>query len=582
MKIAVRLPPCKIERKKGGKDGKRKRNGFGFRQPNMTKKIFRSIFTVAFVVLLASIGIATSFLYDYFNDSQQSRLKAELLLVADTVNEVGVEYFDNFDSTVFRFTIVDADGTVLYDTQAKADEMENHAGREEIIEAFETGEGSSARNSETLTEKTFYEAVLLENGDVLRISVSQLTLGALILGMIPAICAIILVATVVAIVLSLAMAKQVTEPLMKLDLEHPADNVAYEELTPILTKLHKQHKQIKKQMNSIRRKSDEFEQLVSSMNEGLVLLDEHAMVLSMNQAAKKIFGVSKDVKGDDFLLYDRTTRMSKAIWEALEGNHTEYTEQRNGSEYQLTINPIESSGKIKGAIILIFDITDRAFAERNRQEFTANVSHELKTPLQSIIGSAELLETGLVKDEDKGKFIGNIRKEASRLVNLINDIIRLSQLDENSEPATETVELMNVAYEVIQELSAYAAEKNVSLSAEGEPCNILGVRRYIYEIIYNLCDNAIRYNVDGGKVTVRVSKDLGRAEISVSDTGIGIAPEHHGRIFERFYRVDKSHSRETGGTGLGLSIVKHAVQYHNARVSLESEVGKGTTVTVNF
>lgn len=548
----------------------------------MTKKIFRSIFTVAFVVLLASIGIATSFLYDYFNDSQQSRLKAELLLVADTVNEVGVEYFDNFDSTVFRFTIVDADGTVLYDTQAKADEMVNHAGREEIIEAFETGEGSSARNSETLTEKTFYEAVLLENGDVLRISVSQLTLGALILGMIPAIFAIILVATVVAIVLSLAMAKQITEPLMKLDLEHPADNVAYEELTPILTKLHKQHKQIKKQMNSIRRKSDEFEQLVSSMNEGLVLLDEHAMVLSMNQAAKKIFGVSKDVKGDDFLLYDRTTRMSKAIWEALEGNHSEYTEERNGCEYQFTVNPIESSDKILGAIILVFDVTDRVFAERNRQEFTANVSHELKTPLQSIIGSAELLETGLVKDEDKGKFIGNIRKEASRLVNLINDIIRLSQLDENSEVATESVELMSVANEVVEVLSTSAAKKNISLNIEGEPCTITGVRRYVYEIIYNLCDNAIRYNIDDGNVTIKISKETGSAEISVSDTGIGIAPEHQSRIFERFYRVDKSHSKETGGTGLGLSIVKHAVQYHNAKVFLESEVGKGTTVTVKF
>lgn len=582
MKIAVRLPPCKIERKKGGKDGKRKRNGFGFRQPNMTKKIFQSIFTVALVVLLSSIGIATSFLYDYFNESQQSQLKAELMLVADTVNEVGVEYFDNFDSSVFRFTIVDADGTVLYDTQAKADEMGNHAEREEIAEAFETGVGSSARNSETLTEKTFYEAVLLENGDVLRISVSQLTLGALVLGMIPAIFAIILIATIVAIVLSLAMAKQVTEPLMKLDLENPADNVAYEELTPILTKLHKQHKQIKKQMKSIRRKSDEFEQLVSCMNEGLVLLDEHAMVLSMNQAARKIFGVSKDVNGDDFLLYDRSTRMSKAIWDALEGNHCEYTEERNGCEYQFTVNPIESSDKILGVIILVFDVTDRVFAERNRQEFTANVSHELKTPLQSIIGSAELLETGLVKEEDKGKFIGNIRKEAARLVTLINDIIRLSQLDENSEPATETVELMNVAYEVVQELKPYADDKNITLSVEGEPCNIFGVRRYIYEIIFNLCDNAIRYNVDGGKVVVKISKESGKPEVSVSDTGIGIASEHHSRIFERFYRVDKSHSRETGGTGLGLSIVKHAVQFHNAKITLDSEVGKGSTFAIRF
>ena len=548
----------------------------------MTKKIFHSIFTVALVVLLASIGIATSFLYDYFNDSQVKQLKAELSLVADTVNEVGVEYFENFDSTVFRFTVVDTDGTVLYDTQANASEMENHADREEIIEAFKDGTGSSARNSSTLTEKTFYEAVKLQNGDVLRISVSQLTVGALILGMLPAIIAIILIAAVVAGILSHTMSKKVTEPLMKLDLEHPSDNSTYEELTPILTKVHKQHKQIKSQMETLRRKSDEFEQIVSSMNEGLVLLDEHGMVLSMNTAAKKIFAVKKDVKGSDFLLVDRTSKMSKAIWNALDGNHSEYTEERQGNEYQFTINPIESDGKVLGAVILVFDISDRAFAERNRQEFTANVTHELKTPLQSIIGSAELLENGLVKPEDTARFVGNIRKEATRLVSLINDIIRLSQLDENNEPATETVELTEVAKEVVEVLTVSAAKRNVELSIEGDTCTIFGVRRYIYEIIYNLCDNAIRYNVDGGKVKIKIGKDNGRAVVSVKDTGIGIAPEHQSRIFERFYRVDKSHSKETGGTGLGLSIVKHAVQYHSGKVTLESEVGKGTTITITF
>ena len=548
----------------------------------MRKKIFRSIFTVALVVLFSSIGIATSFLYNYFNTSQQSQLHTELLLVADTVNKVGIEYFETFDSSVFRFTVVDADGTVLYDTQANANEMENHADREEIVEAFQNGKGSSARTSSTLTEKTFYEAVLLESGDVLRVSVNQLTVGALIIGMLPAILVIILIATVVAGLLSLTMAKQVTEPLIKLDLEHPADNVAYEELTPILTKLYKQHKQIKKQSKSIHRKSEEFDQIVSSMNEGLVLLDEHAMILSMNQAAKKIFGVSKAVKGDDFLLYERTSKMSKAICDALEDNHSEYTEERSGSVYQFTVNPIESSGKVLGVIILVFDVTDRAFAERNRQEFSANVTHELKTPLQSIIGSAELLETGLVKDEDKLKFIGTIRKEAARLVTLINDIIRLSQLDEKTEVALEEIELKEVADEVADVLASSASKKNVSFNIEGEPCAVLGVRRYIYEIIYNLCDNAIRYNVDGGKVTVKLSKEAERVKISVIDTGIGISPEHQRRIFERFYRVDKSRSKETGGTGLGLSIVKHAVQFHNGNVTLKSEVGKGTTVTVEI
>lgn len=548
----------------------------------MTRKIFHSIFLVALAVLFASIGIATSFLYDYYNESQVKRLKAELSLVAETVNEIGVEYFENFNSTMFRFTVVDVDGTVLYDTQANAGEMDNHAEREEIAEAFMNGMGSSVRNSSTLTEKTFYEAVLLDNGDVIRISVSQLTVGALIITMLPAIGAIILVAAVLAAFLSHTMARKVTEPLMQLDLEQPDENGTYEELAPILTKIHKQHKQINSQIGTLRRKSDEFEQIISSMNEGLVLLDEHGMVISMNTAAKNIFAVKKVVKGSDFLLVDRTSKMGKAIWNALDGKHSEYTEERNGIEYQFNVNSIESDGKVLGVVILVFDITERAFAQRNRQEFTANVTHELKTPLQSIIGSAELLENGLVKPEDTARFVGNIRKEATRLVSLINDIIRLSQLDENNEPATETVELTEVAKEVVEVLSASAEKKNVELSVEGEPQTIFGVRRYIYEIIYNLCDNAVRYNVEGGKAEIKISKEKGRAVVSVKDTGIGIAPEHHNRIFERFYRVDKSHSKETGGTGLGLSIVKHAVQYHRGKVSLESEVGKGTTVKIFF
>ena len=548
----------------------------------MTKKIFRSIFTIALVVLLSSIGIATSFIYNYFNTSQVNQLKAELSLVADTVNEVGIEYFEKFNSTVFRFTVIDADGTVLYDTQANANEMENHAEREEIMEAFRDGTGSSVRNSDTLMKKTYYEAILLEGGEVLRISVNQFTIGALIISMLPVIIAIMLVAAVVAFMLSHTMAKKITNPLMQLDLEHPSENKTYEELTPILNKLHKQHKQIISQMEELRRKSDEFEQIISSMNEGLVLLDEHGMILSMNVAAKRIFSVNKDVNGSDFLLVDRTSKMSRAIWNALAGTHSEYTEERSENEYQFTINPIKSKGKVLGAVILVFDITDRAFAERNRQEFTANVTHELKTPLQSIIGSAELLENGLVKPEDTDRFVENIRKEATRLVSLINDIIRLSQLDENHEPAAETVELMEVAHEVVEVLTTAAAKRGVTLSVEGEACSICGVRRYIYEIIYNLCDNGIRYNVEGGSVTIRIQKESGRAVVSVADAGIGIAPAHHSRIFERFYRVDKSHSKETGGTGLGLSIFKHAVQYHGGKVMLDSEVGKGTTITVVF
>ena len=548
----------------------------------MTNKIFRSIVSVAMVVLVASLFIASSFLYDYFNRSQVNQLKEELTLVAENVDKVGTEYFENFDSSIFRFTLVSSDGSVLYDSQAKAGEMENHLEREEISEALKDGSGSSARYSSTLTERTFYEATRLENGNVLRISVSQITVGALILGMLPAICAIILISVVVALIMSHKMATAIVKPLNKLDLENPTEIETYEELTPILTKINKQHKQITRQMQDLRRMSDEFEQITNSMNEGLVLLDDKGTTLSINTAAKKLFGVDSDVVGRNFLTVDRSADMRHAIEKALKGKHGEFREERNGNEYQFVVNRTESEGKTVGVVILCFDVTETAFAERNRKEFTANVSHELKTPLQSIIGSAELLENGLVKPEDTERFVGNIKKEASRLVALINDIIRLSQLDEDSEPATESVDLYELSKEVIEVLSISAAKRQVNLELKGESCIIKGIRRYLYEIIYNLCDNAIRYNKENGKVVIDVSQKDGNTVLSVTDTGIGIPAEHQSRIFERFYRVDKSHSKETGGTGLGLSIVKHAVGYHDGTIKLDSKVNEGTVITVTF
>lgn len=548
----------------------------------MTKKIFRSIVAVAMVVLVASLLIASSFLYDYFNRFQVSQLKEELSLVAENVDKVGAGYFDHFDSSIFRFTLVSPDGSVLYDSQAKASEMENHLEREEIREALKDGTGSSARYSFTLTERTFYEATRLENGNVLRISIRQVTVGALILGMLPAVCAIILFSIVVALILSHKMAKGIVKPLNALDLDHPTEIETYEELTPILTKINKQHKQIIRQMRELRQMSDEFEQITASMNEGLVLLDDKCRILSMNGAAKKLFGATESAVGRDFLTVDRSVDMSRAIEKALAGKYSEFREERNGCEYQFIINRTESDGKVVGIVILCFDVTETAFAERNRKEFTANVSHELKTPLQSIIGSAELLESGLVSPEDTGRFVGNIKNEASRLVSLINDIIRLSQLDEDSEPVTETVDLYELAKEVVEVLSVSAAKRQVELQLTGESCVINGIRRYLYEIIYNLCDNAIRYNKDGGKVTVDIKQKDGNTVLSVADTGIGIPAEHQSRIFERFYRVDKSHSKETGGTGLGLSIVKHAVAYHDGTIKIESSVGVGTTVTIIF
>lgn len=548
----------------------------------MTKKIFRSIITVTIVVFVANLFIACSFLYDFFNKSQVNQLKENLSLVASSVEKFGTEYLDSFDSSIFRFTLVSADGSVLYDSQVKTEEMENHLEREEISEAFENGNGSSERYSSTLTEKTFYEATRLQNGNVLRISVSQMTMGMLILGMLPAICVIVLISIAVALLLSHQMAKSIVKPLNELDLENPAENETYEELAPILTKINKQHKQITRQMRELKQKSDEFEQITASMNEGLVLLDKKGMILSINAAAKKLFGADEMVIGRDFLTLDRSTDMSRAIEKALDGKKAELREERNGSEYQFIINHTESDGKMIGVVILCFDITETAFAERTRKEFTANVSHELKTPLQSIIGSAELLEKGLVKPEDTKRFVGNIKNEATRLVSLINDIIRLSQLDENSETATESVDLYDIANEVIEVLTVSASKKQVELRLNGESCVMNGIRRYLYEIVYNLCDNAIRYNKDGGKVMIDLKSKDGNIVLSVSDTGIGIPAEHQNRIFERFYRVDKSHSKETGGTGLGLSIVKHAVAYHGGTIRLESKPQEGTTIIVEF
>ncbi len=545
----------------------------------MKKKIFRSMLLIAVLVLLLSSVISTAYLHTTYNAEQAEKLSVELELVADAVNSLGTDYLAGVEDDTFRFTVVGSDGTVLYDTKADASTMGNHTDREEIVEALETGHGSSARYSDTLTEKTFYEAVKLDSGNILRVSTNQLSLGGAILMVLPMNAVIALIAFVAALVISSSLAANITEPLLTLDLDHPTENNAYEELAPVLTKIHRQHKEIAQQVQTLRHKNEEFSQIISSMSEGLVLLDAEGTVLAMNKSARGIFSVTQNPEGVDFLLLDRTPEIRQAI-------HAQKQRQvvlpKNGRQYQFNISPIEADGNPVGTLILAFDITEKAFAERNRQEFTANVSHELKTPLQGIIGSAELLESGLVKPEDTSRFVGNIKNEASRLVTLIEDIIHLSQLDEKAELARESVDLAALAQEVSQVLAPAAARKNVTIQLDCESICINGVRRYLYEIIYNLCDNAIRYNCDGGKVNVTVKQEGSHTVLTVSDTGIGIASEHRERIFERFYRVDKSHSKETGGTGLGLSIVKHAVQYHNAKLQLQSITGKGTTITVIF
>ena len=548
----------------------------------MTKKIFRSIVLVAAVVLLASLVVIVACMYRYSADAQERQIRDDLSLAAAGVSADGAEYLQKVAPSRFRLTWVAADGTVLYDTKADAGQLPSHADRSEIREALENGTGESTRYSATLLEKTLYYARRLDDGTVLRISVSRATVWVLVVGMLQPIVILLLIVLVLSAVLAKRLSKHIVEPLNELDLEHPLDNDSYEELAPLLGRISRQREQIDRQLRELQRKTDEFSQITRSMQEGLVLLDNHWTVLSINPAAQRLFGADAGCVGEDFLTVERSHEMSAAIEAAMQNGHSEFRLRKNGRIYQLDLTRIDSGGEVAGAVLLTFDITERENAEQNRREFTANVSHELKTPLQGIIGSAELLENGMVRPEDTARFIGHIRSEAQRLVTLIDDIIRLSQLDEGDEMPTETVDLREIAQEAAEDLRGAAEKKHVSLSLEGEAAPVTGVRRLLYEIVYNLCDNAVKYNVDGGGVSIRVEQDGQTASVTVADTGTGIAPEHQGRIFERFYRVDKSHSKASGGTGLGLSIVKHAVQYHHGSIELQSAPGKGTTVRVFF
>ncbi len=548
----------------------------------MTGKIFKSILAVAASVLFASLLLVVGVLYEYFGDLQNQRLGDELSLAVSAVTLDGKGYLENISSDSYRLTWIDADGSVIYDTRADADEIENHADREEFREAMESGEGKSTRYSATLMKKTTYFARRLSDGTVLRISTDYATAALLVLGMLQPVLVIAVAALVLSAVLASSISRRIVRPLNNLNLDDPLSNDTYDEIAPLLSRIDRQHKQIRLQLSELRQKTDEFSQIIASMREGLVLLDEKGCVLSINPAAIEVFGVGDDAVGKDFLVLDRGHDMSSAISEAMKSGHAEVREERLGRIYRFDISRIESDGNAIGAVILAFDTTEQDLAEQNRREFTANVSHELKTPLQGIIGSADLIESGMVKDGDMPRFVGHIKSEATRLLLLIEDIIRLSQLDEGDEMPLETVDLLALASEVEDDLGDAAAAKNIKMSLEGDGASICGVRRLLYEVVYNLCDNAIKYNNDGGEVRVYVGSSDDRATVRVSDNGIGIAPEHQSRVFERFYRVDKSHSKASGGTGLGLSIVKHAVMYHRGEIKIESELGRGTTITLTF
>ena len=555
----------------------------------MTKKIFRSILLAAGSVLLASLVIIMGCLYDYYRNVQEKQLRDELRLASYGVEADGLDYLEQltspyrFPSTAdFRLTWIAADGEVLFDTHVPAAEMENHAGRAEVKEALAEGESGGVRYSETLTERTLYYAQRLTDGTILRISISQLTVFALAMGMLQPILLTAILAVILSALLARRMAKRIVAPLNRLDLDKPLENDAYEELSPLLWRIHQQHRQIEAQLRELRRKTEEFEQITENMSEGLVLLDRKGVILSINPAARAIFHASSACVGQDFLVVDRDHEINLAIQTALEGGHSEVRAMRNDREVQFDISRITADGAAAGTVLLAFDVTEQAVAERSRREFTANVSHELKTPLQSIMGSAELLENGLVKQEDLPQFVGVIRTEAARLVTLVEDIIHLSQLDEGIAPAKEEVNLLELARSAASTLWERAEERHIDLSVSGENLMVDGVRSFLYEMLYNLIDNAIKYNIDGGRVELSVSAGDTGITVSVKDTGIGIPPEYQARVFERFFRVDKSRSKASGGTGLGLSIVKHIAQYHHAEIKLHSGNGRGTIIEILF
>lgn len=548
----------------------------------MTKKIFRSVLLVAVVMVLFCCTFILGILYRHFTTIEEEQLESQLGFVVTGVENNGEDYLKSLTEKKYRITWVEADGTVKFDNKTDASNMENHANREEVKDALKFGRGESSRYSSTLTQKTLYYAKKIDDGSVIRISVSQDTVLKLLLSMISPVVITIIIAIILSSLLARGVSKKVVEPLNNLDLNEPMNNDSYGEIAPLLRHIEHQHRQIDEQLDELQQKKDEFQATIENMDEGLILLDAKNNIISINPAAQKIFGATDECIGKDFLTIERNLSVGSTIKDALEKGKAETVLKRYGLEYRIGVSKIESAGKILGAVLLAVDETEKNNAERTRREFSANVSHELKTPLQSIIGSAELMENNLVKEEDMPRFVGHIRKEAERLVKLVEDIIRLSWLDENRDMETELVDLKDIAEETKETLENTAKEKNVTINISGENIKLHGVRSLLYEIVYNLCENGIKYNKDGGKVDITLSKEAGKDIITVEDTGIGIKADKQSRIFERFYRVDKSRSKETGGTGLGLSIVKHAAMYHNAEVVLESKEGQGSKFTVIF
>ncbi len=549
----------------------------------MRSNIFKSICIAAGAVFIATVVIILGALYEYFSSTQKKQLKAQVELAAQGVEHEGNAYLTDYSSDSPRITWISADGIVLYDSESNADSMGNHSDREEIKEAFKNGYGESTRYSSTLTERQIYSAKLLSDGSVIRLSSSHLTVLSLLIIMFQPIIVVIIIAFVIAFVFASKLSKKIVQPLNEINLDEPYENKGYEELRPLLERIDNQQQQLRKQSSELRRKKKEFAAATANMNEGLVLLNESGIILSINKAAADLLSASSYCVGRDILLLNHSLELQELLRKAKNGEHADMTMRIAETDYQVNASPVITDDAVSGIVILIFDVTEKEKSEKMRREFTANVSHELKTPLQSISGYAELLKNGMVREEDTGRFYDNIYAESQRMIALVEDIIGLSRLDDGSvENKREEIDLLEIARETVRILTPAAQEKNVTLSVSGEPAVLTGVPELLGSIVYNLTDNAIKYNRESGSVSIKVERTADEILLSVSDTGIGIPAEDKERIFERFYRVDKSHSKAMGGTGLGLSIVKHAAKLHGARIELVSVIDGGTTVTVIF
>ncbi len=550
----------------------------------MKKKIFKSIFIVVVSTLFISLVLSFGVMYYYLNNIQENELKTKLAIVAQSVEKYGVDYLKNTEFNRGRITLVEPNGNVIFDNKAKVEHLDNHRDREEIQEAIEYGIGYSVRFSNTLMTETVYYSIELNTGNVLRISVEFYSLLNIVTSLVFQLLIVSAIALVLSSFIAKKLANKLVEPLNNLDLEHPMKNNTYAELSPLLNHINAQYIQISNNEKELNRRRNEFTATISNMTEGLVLLDKKKKIISANSAALFFFGLSEynNIVGSEFLTVERDRTIIKAIEESLDTKQ-EIEIERFGRIYQLNITCVKyNEEKIQGYIILILDQTLKVKAEKIRREFTANVSHELKTPLHSIMGSAELLENSLVKKEDIPRFIGHIRKESSRLVSIIDDIIKLSVLDEKSQYSFEAISLDDVVNSVVGSLEPISKTKKVTISHQLSQCTIPAIYSLLHDVVYNIIENAVKYNVEDGKVDITLVDLQDKAVLTVKDTGIGIPKQYHDRVFERFFRVDKSHSRTIGGTGLGLSIVKHAMMKLNGKVSYTSVENEGTTFVLEF